>query len=194
MNNAQQQKIDQYIALLMKWNKAYNLTSIRDEQEVRIKHIADSLAVNEHLKGKYIVDVGTGGGLPGIPLAIMNPEKQFTLLDSNSKKTRFLTQVKHDLKLENVTVAHSRVEAFISEELFDCVLTRAFSSLENMLNWSGHLIKPEGEFLAMKGVFPEEELVKIPTQFEVNQVTELNVDQLDSQRHLVSIRKILLSN
>lgn len=179
-----------YIELLARWNKAYNLTAVRDPLEMVTRHLLDSLAVVPYVRGEYIIDVGTGGGLPGIPLALVFPERRFVLLDSNSKKTRFLVQVKASLGLDNVTVMHSRVEDYRPEPLFDTVITRAFASVADILRGSRHLLMPEGEFLAMKGVIPGAELAELPRGFHLVEVIALKVPGLEQeQRHLLRIGK-----
>ena len=178
-----------YLALLNKWNKAYNLTAVRNPEEMLYRHLLDSLSVVSWVKGERIIDVGTGPGLPGIPLAILFPETQFTLLDSNGKKTRFLTQCKLEMGLDNITVIHGRVEDFQPEVPFDQVISRAFSAIENMVNWCGHLVNGEGEFLAMKGLFPEEELTSLPEGYTVDESHALDVPGCDGERHLIIIRK-----
>ncbi|MGM0594903.1 MAG: 16S rRNA (guanine(527)-N(7))-methyltransferase RsmG [Pseudomonadota bacterium] len=177
-----------YVELLGKWNRAYNLTAVRDPTEMVTRHLLDSLAVVPHLSGQRVIDVGTGGGLPGIPLALVFPERQFVLLDSNSKKTRFLVQAKSALGLENVTVVHSRVEAYEPETRFDAIITRAFASVADILAGSRHLLTPQGEFLAMKGTVPEAELAEMPEGFYLLEVVALAVPGLErEQRHLLRI-------
>lgn len=177
-----------YLALLMKWNKAYNLTAVRDPLQMVTRHLLDSLAVVPHLSAKRIIDVGTGGGLPGIPLSLVFPERDFTLLDSNGKKTRFLVQARAELGLENVTVVHDRVENYQPVQLFDCVITRAFASVADILTSSRHLLAPGGEFLAMKGLVPADELASLPPGFHLKEVIALTVPGLEQeQRHLLRI-------
>ncbi|MEF1216931.1 16S rRNA (guanine(527)-N(7))-methyltransferase RsmG [Photobacterium damselae] len=174
-----------YVELLNKWNKAYNLTSVRDPNEMLVKHIMDSIVVSEYLKGDHYIDVGTGPGLPGIPLAIMCPEKSFTLLDSLGKRIRFIRQVIFELKITNVTPVQSRVEEFQPEEGFDGVLSRAFASMTDMVTWCHHLPKANGNFLALKGQFSEQEVAELPDWCTVNEVNSLRVPELDGERHLV---------
>lgn len=179
-----------YLELLNKWNKAYNLTSVRNPEDMLYRHLVDSLSVVSWVKGEQIIDVGTGPGLPGIPLAILFPDTHFTLLDSNGKKTRFLTQSKLELGLSNITVVHGRAEAFQPEKPFDQVISRAFSAIENMVNWCGHLVDEQGQLLAMKGLFPEEELSSLPAGYKVESSHALDVPGCDGERHLIIIRKV----
>ena len=175
--------------LLNKWNKAYNLTSIRDPQEMLIKHILDSLMVGKVLQGHDFIDVGTGPGLPGIPLAILYPERNFVLLDSLGKRITFLRQVVFQLKLENVTPVLSRVENY-QEQQFDGVLSRAFASLLDMVDWCQHLVKDNGCFYALKGVQPSDEMALLPDNIQVKQVHEITVPNLDAERHVIELIKI----
>ena len=177
-----------YVQMLARWNKAYNLTAIRDPLEMVTRHLLDSLAVVPHLQAERVIDVGTGGGLPGIPLSLVFPEREFVLLDSNSKKTRFLVQAKAELGLENVTVVHGRVEDYHPQPAFDAVITRAFASVADILTSSRHLLKPGGEFLAMKGTVPVDELSCLPPGFHLEEVIELKVPGLEREhRHLLRI-------
>ncbi|WP_262369950.1 16S rRNA (guanine(527)-N(7))-methyltransferase RsmG, partial [Serratia marcescens] len=165
LSDHQQQQLVAYVELLHKWNKAYNLTSVRDPNEMLVRHILDSIIVAPHLQGTRFIDVGTGPGLPGIPLAIVLPGAQFTLLDSLGKRVRFLRQVQHELKLDNVTPVQSRVEEFPAEPPFDGVISRAFASLTDMVNWCQHLPAEQGRFYALKGLVPEDEIALLPEPF-----------------------------
>jgi 16S rRNA (guanine527-N7)-methyltransferase len=174
-----------YIDLLQKWNKVYNLTAVRDPAQMLVRHLLDSLAVSPWCGGQRLIDVGTGAGLPGVPLAILYPEKEFHLLDSNGKKARFLFQAKTALHLENITIHHARVESFKPNERYDAVLSRAFASLLDMVNGAGHLLCDSGQFLAMKGVFNEAEVAAVEALGLLSTVHELSVPGLAEQRHLV---------
>ncbi len=185
----QQVKLLGYVNLLNKWNKAYNLTSVRDPQEMLIKHIMDSIMVSSELKGSHIIDVGTGPGLPGIPLAIVNPDKQFTLLDSLGKRIRFIRQVIHELDIDNVSPIQSRVEDFQPEQKFDLVLSRAFASLTDMVNWCHHLPHEKGGFWALKGQIDQNEIDHLPKDCSVTEIKPLHVPGLDGQRHLVILHR-----
>ncbi|MCX9575377.1 16S rRNA (guanine(527)-N(7))-methyltransferase RsmG [Vibrio cholerae] len=186
----QREQLVGYVQLLDKWNKAYNLTSVRDPMEMLVKHILDSLVVSPHLVGERFIDVGTGPGLPGIPLAIMHPDKEFVLLDSLGKRIRFLKQVIHDLKINNVLPVQSRVEEFDPESGFDGVLSRAFASMTDMVNWCQHLPKPnDGVFLALKGVRPDDEITLLPEWCSVTDIKALQVPELEGERHLVILSR-----
>ncbi|WP_427983223.1 16S rRNA (guanine(527)-N(7))-methyltransferase RsmG [Agarivorans sp.] len=185
-------QISQLVTLveqLDKWNKAYNLTSVRDPMEMLVKHILDSLVVSPYLQGQRFIDVGTGPGLPGLPLAIINPDKQFVLLDSLGKRITFIRQVCHLLKLTNVTAVQSRVEKYQPEQLFDGVISRAFASLQDMLNWCYHLPANNGKFYALKGLVPEQELENLAKGLKLERIESLVVPELEGQRHLVIIDK-----
>lgn len=189
---ATQQRLLDYLALLAKWNKAYNLTAVRDVDEMVSRHLLDSLSIVppfEAAGGDRWLDVGSGGGMPGIPLALLFPGKSLTLLDSNGKKTRFLTQVKLELKLDNLQVIHSRVEAFQPELPFNGIVSRAFSSLEDFTNWTRHLGDTQTNWLAMKGVHPSDELAALPEDFRVEAERALAVPGCQGQRHLLILRR-----
>lgn len=179
-----------YVSLLDKWNSAYNLTSVRDPKEMLIKHVLDSLVVAPHLTGNNFIDVGTGPGLPGILLAIYYPDKHFTLLDSLGKRIRFLNQVKLQLNLQNVTPLQSRVEDHQPEQGYDGVISRAFASLNDMLAWCKHLPAVNGQFFAMKGAAVQEEIAALPDFVKVMAIKNLQVPELNAQRHLVILAKV----
>jgi 16S rRNA (guanine(527)-N(7))-methyltransferase GidB len=179
------QQIDQlidYVEMLNKWNKAYNLTAVRDPSEMLVKHIMDSLVVSPYLVGNTFIDVGTGPGLPGIPLAIINPDKQFDLVDSLGKRIRFLKQVQFELKLQNIQPIQSRIEEY-NQKQFDGVISRAFASLQDMLIWCKHLPNQQGSFYALKG----SDLDAIPEGFVLKQNIKLSVPELDAERRLMII-------
>lgn len=187
----QQEQLLHYLALLIKWNKAYNLTAVRNPDEMVSRHLLDSLSVVEYVEqyGEQWLDVGSGGGMPGVPLAIMFPQRKFTLLDSNGKKTRFLTQVKLELKLDNLEVIHSRVEAYTPEQSFSGIISRAFSSLADFTNWTRHLGDFKSHWLAMKGVHPDDELQALPEDFRLESCQVLKVPGCQGQRHLLILQR-----
>ena len=178
-------KLARFVLLMNKWNKAYNLTSVRQVDAMVPRHILDSLVVKPYLEGSRFIDVGTGPGLPGLPLAIAMPESHFTLLDSNGKRTRFMFQVALELGLTNVEIVHSRVEDFQPEQQFDGVLSRAFASLSDMLTWCSHLPSPSGKFYALKAHLSEDELSQVPKSFKVNKQIQLSDYDSDRTRQLV---------
>lgn len=180
-----------YLALLIKWNKAYNLTAVRNPDEMVSRHLLDSLSVVPFVaeRGNDWLDVGSGGGMPGVPLAILFPERRFTLLDSNGKKTRFLTQVKLELGLDNLGVVNARVEAFRPEHPFAGIVSRAFSALEDFANWTRHLGDRDTHWLAMKGLRPDDELARMPEDFKVEAEHTLAVPGCQGQRHLLILRR-----
>ncbi|MBY6064249.1 16S rRNA (guanine(527)-N(7))-methyltransferase RsmG [Pseudidiomarina sediminum] len=184
---SQQQQLVRLVELLNKWNKAYNLTSVRDPMQMVSRHIVDSLVVLPYLSGQRFIDVGTGPGLPGLPLAIAQPDKEFVLLDSLGKRIRFIRQVCHELGLKNVNAVQSRVEDYQPETKFDGVISRAFASLSDMLTWCQHLPQPQGHYFALKGQYPEAEIAALPTAFKVEDVFALDVPEVDAERHLVII-------
>ncbi|MDP1664219.1 MAG: 16S rRNA (guanine(527)-N(7))-methyltransferase RsmG [Methylobacter sp.] len=177
-----------FIKLIEKWNKAYNLTAIRGREEMARLHILDSLAIVPHIEGKRVIDIGTGAGLPGIPLAICLPEIDFTLLDSNAKKTRFVQQVVLELKLKNVEVLHSRVENYHPEKAYDAVLTRAFSGLSDIVKLTAHLLAKDGVLLAMKGQNLDAELAELTEIAAKKSVISVSVPGTDVERCLVRIQ------
>ncbi|MDM5133288.1 16S rRNA (guanine(527)-N(7))-methyltransferase RsmG [Aeromonas piscicola] len=190
ITDTQKTQLVQLVELLHKWNKAYNLTSVRDPDAMLVKHILDSLVVSPHLHGERFIDVGTGPGLPGLPLAIINPDKQFVLLDSLGKRINFIRQVIQELGLTNVTPVKSRVEEYQPDVGFDCVLSRAFASLEDMLSWCHHLPSEQGSFLALKGQYPEQELAQLPANIRLVACHELRVPELEGERHLLEFKHV----
>lgn len=191
LTEQQQQQLLQYLGLLIKWNKAYNLTAVRNPDEMVSRHLLDSLSVVQYVEqyGNDWLDVGSGGGMPGVPLAIIFPERKFTLLDSNGKKTRFLTQVKLELKLDNLEVIHNRVEAFTPAGAFSGIISRAFSSLADFTNWTRHLGDVNSHWLAMKGVHPDDELQALPEDFRLDSCQILKVPGCQGQRHLLILQR-----
>ena len=190
VSHQQRDQLVGYVLLLDKWNKAYNLTSVRNPMDMLVKHIMDSAVVSPHLSGSRFIDVGTGPGLPGIPLAILNPDCQFTLLDSLGKRIRFTKQVLHELAIKNVNPVQSRVEEFQPEEGFDAVISRAFASIIDMVEWCHHLPKVNGGvFLALKGQLPEDEIALLPNAFNVLDIKVLQVPELEGDRHLIVLDK-----
>lgn len=180
-------RLADYVSLLEKWNRTYNLTAVRDPEQMVPRHVLDSLSVVPFLHGQRVLDIGTGAGLPGIPLALACPALDFVLLDSNSKKTRFVTQAITELGLANASVIHSRVEKFETRDKFDTLISRALGGIADMLTGAAHLGNPDCHFLAMKGVYPQEELTALPPGFKVLAVEPLLVPGLDGQRHVVII-------
>ncbi|GLT20294.1 ribosomal RNA small subunit methyltransferase G [Vibrio zhanjiangensis] len=186
----QRKQLVGYVEMLHKWNKAYNLTSVREPSDMLVKHILDSIIVGEYLQGERFIDVGTGPGLPGIPLAVMHPEKEFYLLDSLGKRIRFIKQVLHELQIHNVVPVQSRVEQFQPEHKFDGVLSRAFASMTDMVEWCHHLPKEgSGRFLALKGQLPQDEITQLPSWCSVTDIKALTVPQLEGERHLVILSR-----
>lgn len=186
---AQRSLLD-YVTLLAKWNRTYNLTAVRDETLMVSQHLLDSLAILPHLRGQSLVDIGSGGGLPGIPLAIAQPAWRVVLVESNQKKAAFLEQARMELTLNNVVVIHQRVESWQPEERFDMVVSRAFSDLSEFVRLSSHLLAPDGCFAAMKGLHPYEEIAQLPPEFAVTEVIPLAVPGVEGARHLVLIREV----
>lgn len=185
---ADQARLLAYLELLEKWNRAYALVSRRETGDPVVRHLLDSLAVLPYINGPRIVDVGTGAGLPGIPLAVARPDWRFTLLDSNGKKVRFITQAAIDLGIKNVDAVHARAEA-VTPDGFDTVVSRAFASIADMVAVTAHLARPGGRLVAMKGVYPAQELEALPPGVTLEQVVRLEVPMLDAERHVVILRR-----
>lgn len=186
----QQEQMLTYLAEFNKWNKAYNLSAVRDPEQMLYRHLLDSLSVLPHVSQKApkrVIDVGTGGGLPGIPLAIALPDCQFTLLDSNGKKTRFLFHVKTLLGLDNVQVENGRVEQFRPEVGYDLVISRAFASLTDMVSGCEHLLSTGGLFMAMKGIYPQSELDDVADRVSLSACHALDVPGSEGERNLLEL-------
>ncbi|CAL63518.1 Methyltransferase gidB (Glucose-inhibited division protein B) [Herminiimonas arsenicoxydans] len=194
LSEAQITKLIDYLALMVKWNSVYNLTAVRDPLQMVTQHLLDSLAAVSAFAGaKNVLDVGAGGGLPGIVLAIWaaeaEPEMRVSLIDTVHKKTAFLTQVKAELGLANVSVHTARVEQWNAPHKFDVITSRAFAELNDFVNWSGHLLDEGGEFIALKGVAPDTEVAHLPAGWKVREVRPLQVPTLQAERHLIFIER-----
>ena len=182
-------KLMAYLQLLEKWNASFNLSGVSDMETMVSRHLLDSLALSPYLEGELFVDVGSGAGLPGIPLAILNPDKQFVLIDSNGKKTRFLFQAKIELGLSNVSVENCRVEHYQSQQQIDMVMCRAFSTLEDVVIRLQAIFSSKCKLLAMKGHYPEDEISQLPDGFEATNTIKLKIPGSDSQRHLIEVMR-----
>lgn len=189
LSSYQCEQLVHYLELIQQWNRVYNLTAIIDPHEMVYLHIIDSLLIAPHLKGNRFLDVGTGAGLPGIPLAILHPEQSWTLLDKNNKKTRFLTQVAIELKLKNVKILHARVEDVSETALYDGIVSRALSTIALFTQTSSHLLAPTGHWYAMKGKYPEQELLELPSGFQMKERLALTLSGMAVERHLIIIGK-----
>lgn len=187
---AQQEKLMDYLALMFKWNAVYNLTSLRDPMQMVTHHLLDSLAaVPAFARARNVLDVGSGGGLPGIVLAIVRPDMKVSMIDTVHKKTAFLTQVKAELELTNVTVYTARVEQLQVSDKFDVITSRAFADLSDFVNWSCHLLADGGRYIALKGVAPKDEQERLPADWTVTGLEPLQVPKLGAERHLVFIER-----
>jgi len=190
VTTAQQNQLMDYLGLMFKWNAVYNLTSLRDPMQMVTHHLLDSLAaVPAFVDAKNVLDVGSGGGLPGIVLAIVRPDVKISMIDTVHKKTAFLTQVKAELNLTNVTVYTMRVEQLQVSDKFDVITSRAFADLSDFVNWSSHLLAEGGRYIALKGVAPKEEQERVPAEWKVTKVEPLQVPRLGAERHLVFIAR-----
>jgi len=191
VDRAAQDNLLAYVALLDKWNRTHNLTAIRERAQMITHHVLDSLAVLPHLPeraGLHVADIGSGGGLPGIPLAIARPDWHVTLIDSNHKKTAFLTQAAIELPLPNVDVVTARVEDVLPPSRFDIVISRAYSTLSNFTEQTGHLLAPGGRWVAMKGMLPRDEMAALPAAISVEATPSLQVPGVDGERRLVIMK------
>lgn len=187
-----QTRLLQFLALIQKWNQVHNLTSVREPETMLVRHLLDSLAILSHITGPRIADIGSGAGLPGIPLALARPEWHVALVESNHKKAVFLQQARIELKLENIEVIAERVESFHPKQEFDTVISRAFSDLTDFAKLAGHLCTHgagNGMLVAMKGVYPHEELAQLPAQFLAEKILQVTVPGLEAERHLVMIKR-----
>jgi 16S rRNA (guanine527-N7)-methyltransferase len=180
-------RLERYLALLEKWNRVYNLTAIREPERMVTHHLLDSLAILPHLRGPNVLDVGSGAGLPGIPLAIASPGLAVTLLDSNHKKAAFLQQAAAELHVASVTVVAERVESWRTDARFETIVSRAFADLGEFVSAAARLLAPGGTIAAMKGVHPHDEIERLPAGFRVREVLKLEVPLLDAERHLVFV-------
>lgn len=188
LSDAQIAQLVDYLALLSKWNAVYNLTAVRDPAQMVTQHLLDSLAVvPAFAEARNVLDVGAGGGLPGMVLAIARPDMHVSLIDTVHKKTAFLTQVKAELGLANVSVHTGRVEQLQAPRKFDVITSRAFAELNDFVTWSGHLLQEGGRFIALKGVRPNEEIARLPAGWKASEVQALNVPGLKAERHLIFI-------
>ncbi|OGT58791.1 MAG: hypothetical protein A3F14_01435 [Gammaproteobacteria bacterium RIFCSPHIGHO2_12_FULL_43_28] len=190
LTNDAKEKLIRYLHLLKKWNDAFNLTTILAPREMVYLHLIDSLAVLPYLKGRHMLDIGTGAGLPGIPLAIAAPQHEWVLLDKNSKKVRFLTQVIAELGLKNVQAVHTRCENFHPTAGFDTILSRAFGTIRLLLESTGHLLNSHGLFIAMKGKYPQTELLDLPEGFAQPECIRLAIKGINIERHLICLRRM----
>lgn len=185
---SQSEKLERYCDLIKHWNQSFNLISAQDIDALWSRHILDSLSIVDHLQGKRIIDIGTGAGLPGIPLAIARPELSFTLLDTNNKKTRFCQQAVIELGLKNVEVVHTRAEKFRPPQPFSTIVTRAVADLATLIKLSGHLLTNDGQMVAMKGCYPDDELKAVPASWVVHNIAVAS--QVDApERHIIVLRK-----
>lgn len=187
LDGTEQARLLAYLALLAKWNQAYNLTAVRDATEMVPRHLLDSLAALPYIHGTSLADIGSGGGLPGIPLAIARPDLNITLIESNGKKARFLREAARSLPLPNVRVIEARVQ--MAAGLFDTVTCRAFASLQDMLLWGAHLLAPGGRWLALKGRLDRDELAAIPPDFRVEAIHSLTVPGVDGERCVIELAR-----
>jgi 16S rRNA (guanine527-N7)-methyltransferase len=190
LSSAQQEQLLDYLALLNKWNSVYNLTSVRDPMQMMTLHLLDTLAAVPAFEGaQNVLDVGAGGGLPGVVLAIARPDMRVSMIDTVHKKTAFLTQVKAELGLANVTVYTKKVQELEVKQPFDVITSRAFADLSDFVNWSGHLLADGGRFIALKGTAPADERERLPEPWTVNDLQPLRVPGLEAERHLVFISR-----
>ena len=190
LSDTQLDKLLDYLQLLLKWNAVYNLTSVRDPRQMVTQHLLDAMAALPAFTGaQRLLDVGSGGGLPGVVLAIWAPLMQVHMIDTVHKKTAFLTQVKAELGLANVSVHTGRVEQLEVKQKFDVITSRAFAELADFVNWSGHLLEEGGQMIALKGQVPTEEIARLPAEWQMQKLEQISVPGMDAQRHLVFIKR-----
>ena len=187
LSDGEVERLERYLALLEKWNRVYNLTAIREPERMVTHHLLDSLAILPHVRGPRVLDVGSGAGLPGIPLALASPGLEVTLLDSSHKKAAFLQQAVAELRVANATVVAKRIEAWQTDTRFDTIVSRAFADLGEFVSAAARLLAPGGAMAAMKGVHPHDEIERLPAGFRVREVLKLDVPLLDAERHLVLV-------
>ena len=185
LSDQQIEGLERYLALLEKWNRVYNLTAIREPERMVTHHLLDSLTILPHVRGPRVLDVGSGAGLPGIPLALASPELAVTLLDSSHKKAAFLQQAVAELQLANTNVVTARVESWQTDARYDTIVSRAFADLGEFVSAAARLLAPGGTIAAMKGVHPHDEIERLPAGFRVREILRLDVPLLDAERHLV---------
>lgn len=189
LNAQQDQQLQQYVELLLRWNKVYNLTAVRDPDQILPLHLWDSLSVVRFIEAEHCLDVGSGAGLPGMPLAIMRPKQQFTLLDTNGKKTRFIQQAALELGLTNIQVVQTRVEQWQPKQKFAAIISRAFASLADFVTVSGQHLQAEGRLYAMKGRYPDTEIAELPQGWSLAKSHPLSVPGLNAERHLLELTR-----
>lgn len=189
LSEAEQQQLVSYLELLRTWNHAFNLTAITDPHDMVYLHLIDSLAAAPFIHGKRMLDVGSGAGLPGIPLAVTHPDQHWMVLDKNSKKTRFLTQAAAELHLKNVEAIYSRAEDYKPAQGFDSIVSRAYGTLRLFIESTQHLLNSDGIFIAMKGKYPQDELDHLPEGFEVKSITPVPIEGLAAERHIITMQR-----
>jgi 16S rRNA (guanine527-N7)-methyltransferase len=185
LTDSAKQKLIHYLELMQTWNRVFNLTTITEPKEMVYLHLIDSLIVHPFLHGTRLLDVGSGAGLPGIPLAIAHPDQMWTLLDKNNKKTRFMTQAIAELGLTNAEAVHARCEDFHPDHCFDSILSRAFGTIRLFLESTAHLLCPKGRFIAMKGKYPHDEIKEVPTDFVLQESGQLDIKGINVERHVL---------
>ncbi len=189
--DAQREQLLTLVGELQQWNSRFNLTAIRNPADMLTKHVLDSLVVHPHLHGRSVADVGTGAGFPGLPLAVVNPDRQFALIEATSKKARFVEHAITQLRLANASVVHARAEDYRPRARFDSVLARALGNLSEFVRVAGHLSAPRGRLLAMKGKLPQAEIDQLPASWRVAALHRLHVPGLDAERHLVELERLV---